>query len=126
MLIAGLQVPVIPLVEVVGRAGIDAPEQYGPTVAKVGNVGEVIVIVNVVVVAHNPVVGVKVYVVVTVLLIAGLHVPVIPFVEVVGSAGIDAPEQNEPTGLNVGVTFGLIVIVNVTGKAHTPVFGVNV
>ena len=52
-----------------------------------------IVIVSVVVVAHNPAVGVNVYVVVAVLLIAGLHVPVIPFVEVVGNAGMAAPEQ---------------------------------
>jgi hypothetical protein len=41
-----------------------------------------------------------------VLFIAGLHVPVIPFVEVVGSAGMVAPEQYGPTAANVGVTFG--------------------
>jgi hypothetical protein len=41
---------------------------------------------------------------VAVLLIAGLHVPVIPFVLVVGNAGMLAPAQNGPTGLNVGVT----------------------
>ena len=35
--------------------------------------------------AHCPAVGVKVYVVVAWLLIAGLHVPVIPFRELVGS-----------------------------------------
>ena len=43
--------------------------------------------------AHSPAVGVKVYVVVVVLLIAGLQVPVMPLVEVVGKAGIVAPEQ---------------------------------
>jgi len=35
---AGLQVPVIPLVDVVGNGGIVAPEQYGPTAAKIGMV----------------------------------------------------------------------------------------
>ena len=46
--------------------------------------GEFTLTVIVAVVAHNPVVGVKVYVVVTVLFIAGDQVPVTPFVEVVG------------------------------------------
>ena len=82
-------------------------------------------IVNVVVVAHCPAVGVNVYVVVAVLLIAGAHVPVIPFEEVVGRAGIVAPEQYGPEAANVGVTFGLIVIDKVTGEEHPPP-GVNV
>ncbi len=33
---AGDQVPVIPLLDVVGKAGIASPEQYGPTALKVG------------------------------------------------------------------------------------------
>jgi hypothetical protein len=56
-------------------------------------VGLFTVIVSVAVVAQRPAVGVKVYVVVAVLLIAGFHVPVIPLVEVVGSAGMVAPLQ---------------------------------
>ena len=44
------------------------------------------VIVKVVVVAHCPAVGVKVYVVVIWLFRAGDHVPVIPFNDEVGSA----------------------------------------
>jgi hypothetical protein len=51
------------------------------------------VIVNVVVVAHCPAVGVNVYKVVAVLLIAGDHVPAMLFVDVVGKAGTAAPEQ---------------------------------
>jgi len=43
--------------------------------------------------AHWPVVGVNVYVVVALLFIAGLHVPVMPFKDVVGIAGIEAPAQ---------------------------------
>ena len=52
--------------------------------------------------------------------IAGLHVPVIAgtFVELVGNAGIAAPEQYGPTALNVGVTFGVIVMVKVVVVAH--------
>jgi hypothetical protein len=53
----------------------------------------VIVTVLVCVVAHCPAVGVKVYVVDAVLLIAGNHVPEIPLIELVGSGGIVAPLQ---------------------------------
>ena len=57
---AGDQVPVIPLVEVVGKADKLPPEQIGVTAAKVGVTFGFTVIVNVVVVAHCPAVGVKV------------------------------------------------------------------
>jgi hypothetical protein len=126
LFIAGLHVPVIPFVEVVGSAGMVAPEQYGPTAANTGVTMGLMVIVNVVVVAHSPAVGVNVYRVVAKLSIAGLHVPVIPFVEVVGSAGMVAPEQYGPTAANAGVTFGLMVIVKVVLVAHSPAVGVNV
>jgi hypothetical protein len=53
----------------------------------------VIVILIICVVPHCPAVGVKVYVVDTELLIAGDHVPEIPFIELVGSGGIVAPLQ---------------------------------
>ena len=36
MLIAGDQVPVIPLVDVVGRAGMKSPAQYGPKFPNIG------------------------------------------------------------------------------------------
>jgi hypothetical protein len=52
LFITGDQLPDIPLFEVVGKGGIEAPEQYGPTCVKVGVVGALIVIVIVVVVAH--------------------------------------------------------------------------
>ena len=57
---------------------------------------------------------------------AGDHVPVIPLVEVVGNADKVAPEQIGATALNVGVTFGLTVIVNIAVVAHCPAVGVNV
>ena len=58
------------------------------------------------------------------LLIAGLHVPVMPFLDVVGRAGIVAPEQYGPTAANVGVTLGLTVIVPVAFAPHPPVNGI--
>ena len=76
------------------------------------------VIVSVAVEAHCPAVGVNVYVVVAVLSNAGDHVPVIPLLEVVGSAVSVAPEQIGATAVNVGVIFGLTVIVNVVVVAH--------
>jgi hypothetical protein len=57
---------------------------------------------------------------------AGAQVPVIPLVDVVGNAVNVAPEQIGATTVNVGVTFGLTVIVNVVVVAHCPAVGVNV
>ena len=76
--------------------------------------GTVHVTVKFAVVAHCPVVGVKIYVVVAVLLRAGDHVPVIPLFEVVGKALKVAPEQIADTGVNVGVIFGFTVIVKLS------------
>jgi hypothetical protein len=62
---------------------------------KAGRVSGVMAIVSGAVVAQSPVVGVNVYVVVVVLLIAGVQVPVIggTLVDDVGNAGIVAPLQ---------------------------------
>ena len=49
---AGDQLPVIPLLEVVGSGDSVAPEQIGATALKVGVMAEVTVIVSVAVVAH--------------------------------------------------------------------------
>ena len=49
---------------------------------------------------------------------AGDHAPVMPLVDVVGSAVSVAPEQMGATALNVGVMFGLTVIVKVVVVAH--------
>jgi hypothetical protein len=57
---------------------------------------------------------------VVVLLIAGDQEPVIPLFEVVGNAGIVAPEQYGPTAVNVGVTIGLITTLVVTGELVKP------
>jgi len=49
---------------------------------------------------------------------AGAHVPVIPFVDVVGNGANTAPEQMGATALKAGVMFGLTVMVNVAVVAH--------
>jgi len=64
--------------------------------------------------------------VVVVLFKAGAQVPITPLVEVVGNAVRVAPEQIGATALNVGVMFGLTVIVNVVVVAHCPAVGVKV
>ena len=57
---AGDHVPLIPLVEVVGKADKLPPEQIGATGIKVGVTFGFTVMVKVVVVAHCPAVGVNV------------------------------------------------------------------
>ena len=57
---AGAHDPVIPLLEVVGNGVSVAPEHIGATAVKVGITLVLTVMVNVVVVAHCPAVGVKV------------------------------------------------------------------
>ena len=54
------------------------------------------------------------------LTVAGLHVPLILFNEVVGKVGTVPPAQivSDVPKLNVGVTIGLTVTLMVTGKAH--------
>jgi len=83
------------------------------------------VMVKVVVVAHCPALGVKVYVVVTVLLSAGDHVPEIPLFDVVGNAVRVAPAQIGETAVKVGVNCGLTVMVKVVVVAHCPAVGVK-
>ena len=58
----------------------------------------------------------------------GLHVPLIPFVDVVGRVGTDAPAQivSVVPKLNAGVTFGLTVTANDAVVAQTPAEGVKV
>jgi hypothetical protein len=57
---------------------------------------------------------------------AGAQLPVMPLLEVVGNGASVAPEQIGATVVNVGVTVGLTVIVNVAVVAHCPAVGVNV
>jgi hypothetical protein len=126
--VAGLQVPVIPLVDVVGNGftpeGKAAPSQILSEVPKL-NVGVMFgftVTENVVVVPHwLGLFGVNVYTPLAVLLtVAGLQVPVMPLSEVVGNDGTVPPLQivNDVPKLNTGVIFGFTVTVNVVVVPH--------
>ena len=101
----------IPFVDVVGNALIVAPTQYGLTAANVGVTIGFTVIVIVCVRAQIPVVGVNVYVVVAVLFNAGVHVPVMPLLSVVGNGLKLPPAQIGDTAVNTGVAFGVIATV---------------
>ena len=57
---------------------------------------------------------------------AGAHVPVIPLFDVVGNGANTVPEHIAATGVKVGVTCALTVIVNVVVVAHCPTVGVKV
>lgn len=93
MITAGFQVPVIgvALVELACKVGAAAFKQSGPIGLKVGVTIGSTVMLKVVVVAHCPASGVKVYTVVpaVAVLTAGVHVPVIgvTLVELVGNTG---------------------------------------
>ena len=123
---AGDQLPEMPFRDVVGKGFNTEPEQIAATGLNAGVTLGFTFIVSVAVVAHWPVPGVNVYVVVAVLFKAGVQLPGIPFNEVVGRADKASPEQIAATELNVGVIFGVTVIVNVVAAAHCPALGVKV
>ena len=100
MLIAGSQLPGIPFIEVAVNVNVP-PEQIAATCANVGVTGWFTVTVCVAGKAHCPTDGVKVYVVVAVLLIAGSQLPGIPFIEVAGNINVP-PEQIAAICANVG------------------------
>ena len=95
-IVAGLQVPVMPFVEVVGKVPGVAPKQYVPRAVNEGVILLLTVTIIVVFTAHWPAAGVKVYIIVPaveVFNVDGLQVPFIPFVEVVGKVPGVAPTQ---------------------------------
>jgi len=101
---------VIPLSDVAGNIGATVPEQIGAIAAKVGVMIGFTVTVNVVVVAHCPASGVKIYVPLAALFkTAGDHVPVMPLIEVVGNTGATDPEQIGAMAGKIGVTLGMTV-----------------
>ena len=121
----------MPLSEVAGRDGTAAPAHMVSDVPK-GKTGVIFgstVTVKVTGVAQIPAEGVKVYVPEEALLtVAGLQVPVTPFVEVLGNEGTVPPAHNDRDvpKLNTGMVFGFTVILNVAEVAHCPAAGVNV
>ncbi len=122
-IVAGLQVPVMPLEEVAGNAGTVPPLHIVEVVPKpkVGVTTGFTVTAKEAGIAHCPDAGVNVYVAEAVLLmVAGLQVPVIPLEEVAGKAGADPPLQIviAVPKVKVGVIFVPTVTVNVTVAAH--------
>ena len=60
------------------------------------------------------------------LTVAGLHVPVMLLVDVVGKVGAVAPKQIGAISSNAGITFGLTTTSKVAVVAHWSSSGVNV
>ena len=126
LITAGLHVPVIPLGDVVPSNGAVVPAQKAGIAAKFGTTLGVTVTLSVWVVAHSPAVGVKTYEPLVVLLItAGLHVPVIPFGDVVPSNGAVVPAQKAGIAAKFGTTLGVTVTLSVWVVAHSPAVGVK-
>jgi hypothetical protein len=59
-------------------------------------------------------------------MIAGDHVPLMPFIDVNGSTGTAFPEQIGAIAAKVGVTTGVTVTSIVVVVAHWPASGVKV
>ena len=127
LLIAGDHVPANPSREVFGSVS-GSPVQIGVIVVKVGIVGLFTLTVIVALVAHNPGLGLKVYVVVAILLIAGDQVPAKPSRELFGSVS-GSPAQIGAIVVNVGLTGAPTLTVILVGMAQVGVaadVGVNV
>jgi hypothetical protein len=128
---AGDHDPVIPFKDVIGKGERVSPEQIADTELKEGVTFGLTIIVIVVVPAHWPAAGVKVYVVLPVLAVfiaAGLQVPVIAgmLVELAGRAGGVEFWHSGPIWVNVGVILVVTRIFIVAVAAHCPAFGVKV
>lgn len=115
--------PTIALVEVSGNRGTTPPLQI-ESVVPILNKGVIVGVTvtdKLALLAHWPVSGVKVYVPEFWLsTVAGLHVPVIPFVDVSGNAGTPVPEQivSVVPKLNAGVIMGFSVTAKEVVVAH--------
>jgi hypothetical protein len=117
--IAGFQVPVIELLDVVGKTGRVEPEHIGAISVKVGVIVGFTVTLIVVPIAHSPTLGVKLYIPEVVLLtITGFQVPVIPLFDVRGKVGLVVPEHIGAMAVKLGVRIGLTVTFNVAVVAH--------
>jgi hypothetical protein len=129
LMLAGLHVPAIPSFDTSGNDGGAEFWQSGPIVLNVGVRLATIVMFKETGVEQRPAVGVNVYVTVpriVVLMLTGLHVPVIPSFEVNGNAGGIEFWQSGPMAANVGMTVPTIVIFKETGVEQLPAVGVNI
>ncbi len=129
LIVAGVHVPVIPLVDVVGSAGAIEFWHSEPMVLNVGVTSVVTSTSSVTTAAHCPADGVNVYVFVPgseVLIVAGFQVPVMPLVDVAGNAGAVEDWHSGPIAAKVGVPRPLTTIAIVVAVPHSPGPGVNV
>ena len=118
-IVVGLHVPVIPFGDIKSKLGTVAPAQKLKLDTKSGVILGITTKVVVVVVAHCPGFGKKVYNRVTVLSRAGDHVPTTPFVDVVGNGDKKSPEQIGASGLKLGVILsGVISTTKTLVVAH--------
>lgn len=118
-MVAGVQVPVIPLGAVVAKGSATVPLQSVCVVAKSGIINGLLITVSSVVVAHCPLSGVKVYVpLLVVSIVSGFHVPVMPLGEVVSKTGAGVPLHMVSVGLKSGITGAVTVTCKVTADAH--------
>ena len=119
----------IALLDVVGNADKEEPAHIGATALNVGVIIGFTTIVSVVGIAHPPLAGVNVYVVlpaVEVLMVAGNHVPVIPLLDVAGKGASTESLHTGPTAVNKGVTDVFTTTSIEYGVAHCPAVGVKV
>jgi hypothetical protein len=128
LLIAGDQVPEIPLFDTEGRL-IAPPKQTGGICVNTGLGCGITTTVLITGLAHGCEIalGVNVYVLVTLLLTAGDHVPVIPLGDVIGNVKGE-PEQIGPIGMKSGVVvlFTATVIIAVFAQGWARGSGVKV
>jgi hypothetical protein len=127
LIVAGLHVPVKPLLDTFGKLGAVLFWQSGSTCVNVGVTWPLITISIVATLAQGSD-GVNVYVLVpiaVVLIVAGLHAPANPLPDIVGSAGAVLFWQRGPICVNVGVTCAVTTISIVVVAAHGSL-GVNV
>ena len=111
MSIAGDQVPVIPLSDVRGNGSKTPPLQIAATWVKVGVIGFTVIVIVWLTAQVCDASGVKVYVSVAVLSIAGDQVPVIPLSDVRDNGSKTSPLQIGSTWVNIGVITWFTVIL---------------
>lgn len=129
MIVAGIQLPIMPLTDVVGRIGSAEFWQSGPMPSNMGVTWLVISTSIVAVVPHWPAAGVNVYLVVpmmVVLIVSGLHEPTKPSTDVFGNDGGFEFWHRRPIGSKVGTIWDVISISNVAVEPHCPPVGVKV
>jgi hypothetical protein len=130
LMLAGFHVPAIPSFDVNGSAGGVEFWQSGPMALNVGVTVPTMVMFKETCGAQLPAVGVNIYVAVpgtVVLMLAGLHVPVIPSFDTSGSAAAVAFWQYEMATVGkVGMTVATMVMFKEAGVAQLPTDGVNV